>query len=74
MAEQSDYEYFCTEMPTLPRPECGIILITGATGYIGGRLVPGLRNRGYKTRVLVRDGMKICRNNSRILKLWSVMY
>lgn len=54
MAEQSDYEYFCTEMPTLPRPECGIILITGATGYIGGRLVPELRNRGYKTRVLVR--------------------
>ncbi len=32
----------------------GKILITGASGYIGGRLVPELLNRGYKVRVMVR--------------------
>ena len=31
------------------------ILVTGATGYIGGRLVPRLLELGYQVRVLVRD-------------------
>jgi uncharacterized protein YbjT (DUF2867 family) len=31
------------------------ILITGATGYIGGRLVPYLLEKGYPLRLLVRD-------------------
>ncbi len=31
------------------------ILVTGATGYIGGRLVPYLLEAGYRVRVLVRD-------------------
>ncbi|TFG47719.1 MAG: SDR family oxidoreductase [Anaerolineales bacterium] len=31
------------------------ILVTGATGYIGGRLVPFLLQSGYQVRVLVRD-------------------
>lgn len=31
------------------------ILVTGATGYIGGRLVPRLLERGCAVRVLVRD-------------------
>jgi uncharacterized protein YbjT (DUF2867 family) len=30
-------------------------LVTGVTGYIGGRLVPELLNRGYRVRVLSRD-------------------
>jgi len=30
-------------------------LVLGATGYIGGRLVPRLLNAGYQVRVLVRD-------------------
>ena len=31
------------------------ILVTGATGYIGGRLVPRLLNLDHQVRVLVRD-------------------
>ncbi len=46
---------FCYNLPTKPDPETGIVLVTGATGYIGGRLVPELCNRGYKVRVLVRS-------------------
>ena len=30
------------------------ILVTGATGYIGGRLVPRLLDEGHDVRVLVR--------------------
>jgi uncharacterized protein YbjT (DUF2867 family) len=32
-----------------------LVLATGATGYIGGRLVPSLLEEGYKVRVMVRD-------------------
>jgi uncharacterized protein YbjT (DUF2867 family) len=35
------------------------VLVTGATGYIGGRLVPRLLERGYRVRCLVRDRRKI---------------
>lgn len=31
------------------------VLVTGATGYIGGRLTPRLLERGYQVRVLVRN-------------------
>ena len=32
-----------------------LILVTGATGYVGGRLVPKLLEKGYRVRCLVRD-------------------
>jgi NAD(P)-dependent dehydrogenase (short-subunit alcohol dehydrogenase family) len=32
-----------------------LILITGATGYVGGRLVPRLLAAGYRVRCLARD-------------------
>ena len=34
---------------------CMKVLVTGATGYIGGRLVPQLLEEGHTVRVLVRD-------------------
>lgn len=36
-----------------------VILVTGATGYIGGRLVPRLLEAGYRVRCLVRDARKL---------------
>ncbi len=35
------------------------ILVTGATGYVGGRLVPRLLEAGYPLRVLVRDTRRL---------------
>ena len=35
------------------------VLVTGATGYIGGRLVPRLLARGYAVRCLVRSAEKL---------------
>ncbi len=37
----------------------GLILVTGATGYIGGRLVPRLLDAGYQVRCLVRDPARL---------------
>lgn len=45
---------YCQDLPTQPDPEKGTILVTGASGYIGGRLVPELLARNYKVRVMVR--------------------
>ncbi|MDD5562870.1 MAG: SDR family oxidoreductase [Thermoanaerobaculaceae bacterium] len=35
------------------------VLVTGATGYIGGRLVPRLLERGFRVRCLVRSAPKL---------------
>ena len=36
-----------------------LILVTGATGYVGGRLVPRLLEAGYRVRLLVRDSTRL---------------
>ncbi|MFC2137826.1 SDR family oxidoreductase [Bacteroidota bacterium] len=46
---------YCHDLPTLPQPQIGKVLVTGATGYIGGRLVPELLKRCYDLRVMVRS-------------------
>ncbi len=35
------------------------MLVTGASGYIGGRLVPRLLERGYRVRVMTRDAHRL---------------
>ena len=35
------------------------ILVTGSTGYIGGRLIPKLLEKGHSVRVIVRDPRKL---------------
>ena len=47
-------ELFCHDLPSKSRPEIGKILVTGVSGYIGGRLVPELLARGYQIRAMVR--------------------
>lgn len=47
-------ELFCYDLPSQPLKDAGTILVSGASGYIGGRLVPELLARGYKVRALVR--------------------
>ena len=49
-----DTDLLCSDLVTRRRPDMGRILVTGATGYIGGRLVPELLARGYQVRVMVR--------------------
>jgi uncharacterized protein YbjT (DUF2867 family) len=36
-----------------------LVLVTGATGYVGGRLVPRLLAAGYPVRVMVRDATRL---------------
>lgn len=43
-------------MASTDRP---LILVTGATGYIGGRLIPNLLQMGYRVRCLVRDPVRL---------------
>lgn len=45
---------FCHDLPSKPLAETGRVLVTGASGYIGGRLVPELLARGYSVRIMVR--------------------
>src|SRR5512138_2634555 len=49
-----DPNLLCHDLPSRPRPEIGRVLVTGASGYIGGRLVPELLARGYSVRIMVR--------------------
>lgn len=44
-----------SSLPSSPRK----ILVTGATGYIGGRLIPRLLEAGYTVRCMVRDPARL---------------
>jgi len=49
-----DEERFNHDLPFQSQPEIGKVLVTGASGYIGGRLVTELLARGYHVRAMVR--------------------
>ncbi len=50
-----------TALQARPREDgsAPVALVLGATGYIGGRLVPRLRRAGYTVRVLARDASRV---------------
>ncbi|MGB7859533.1 MAG: NAD(P)H-binding protein, partial [Acidimicrobiia bacterium] len=41
------------------------ILVTGASGYIGGRLIPRLLQTGHEVRCLTRDARKLAKDSWR---------
>ncbi len=43
----------------MTEPSSRLVLVTGATGYVGGRLVPRLLEAGYRVRCLVRDPARL---------------
>lgn len=51
---RQDEDLFCSDLPSAVQRGVGTILVTGASGYIGGRLVPELLARGYQVRAMVR--------------------
>lgn len=42
-----------------PMSTSPLILVTGATGYVGGRLIPRLLEAGYRVRALARDPARL---------------
>lgn len=55
-----DENLLCHDLPSTPHPEIGTVLVTGACGYVGGRLVPELLARGYRVRVMARGPRMRC--------------
>ena len=52
----------CDELPTSRILDLDTVLVAGASGYIGGRLVPELVARGYRVRAMVRSEVEIRSN------------
>jgi len=51
--EKVNYHY-CDDLPTMPLPAGTKVLVTGANGYVGHRLIPELISRGYFVRSMFR--------------------
>ncbi|MFQ5714288.1 MAG: NAD(P)H-binding protein [Candidatus Scalinduaceae bacterium] len=46
---------FCDNSLSRSLPNMGKVLVTGASGYVGGKLVPELIARGYKVRIMAME-------------------
>ncbi|MEM7454513.1 MAG: SDR family oxidoreductase [Planctomycetota bacterium] len=46
------------------RPDCRQVLLTGATGYVGGRLLPILESAGHRIRCMARKPERLQRQNA----------
>lgn len=51
-------DLYCGDLPTRPLHPRPKILIAGATGYVGGRLVFELQKRGYPLKLMVRGNVE----------------
>ncbi len=51
--EKVNYHY-CDDLPTRPLGVNFRVLVTGANGYVGRRLIPELLHRGYIVRCMLR--------------------
>lgn len=47
------------------------ILVTGATGYVGGKLIPLLLQKGYKVRCLLRDPAHVAGHNWKGISIYT---
>lgn len=61
MPQEIANELFCKNLPTRPIPGIGKILVTGASGYVGGHLVTELLARGYRLRLMLRGNAEACK-------------
>lgn len=53
----------------IDKPTGRLALLTGATGYVGGRLLPRLLDAGYRVRCLVRDASRLTRRYAERVEL-----
>ena len=50
---------YAASVPSAAPSTARLALVTGATGYVGGRLVPRLLEAGWRVRVLARDPARL---------------